>query len=73
VVRLFLTEAGQAAVERADEAYATWFGSLLDETGRRAEVLSDLLLLEEAMTERRRAWLAAGAAAECTDTSAGQR
>ena len=66
VVRLFLTQAGRAAVERADEAYAAWFGSLLDHTGRRAEILSDLLLLDEAMTERRRARLAA-------DTSAGQR
>jgi DNA-binding MarR family transcriptional regulator len=73
VVRLFLTEAGQAAVKRADEAYATWFGSLLDDSGRRAEILSDLLLLEEAMTERHRARLAADAAAECAGTSAGQR
>ncbi len=64
VVRLFLTDAGRAAVERADEAYAAWFGSLLDQTGRRAEILSDLLLLDEALTERRRARLAADACAE---------
>ena len=63
MVRLFLTGAGQAAVERADEAYAAWFGSLLDHTGSRAEILTDLLLLDEAMTERRRARLAADACA----------
>jgi DNA-binding MarR family transcriptional regulator len=73
VVRLFLTEAGRAAIERADEAYSAWFGSLLDYTGRRAEILSDLVLLDEAMTERRRARQAADSAAEWTDTSAGQR
>ena len=33
VVRLCLTPAGQAAIERADAAYAAWFGSLLDHTG----------------------------------------
>lgn len=61
VVRLFLTEAGQAAVDRADEAYATWFGSLLDHTGHREEVLASLCHLDESMTERRRARLAADA------------
>jgi DNA-binding MarR family transcriptional regulator len=78
VVRLFLTDAGRAAIERADEAYAAWFGSLLELTGRRAEILSDFVLLDEAMTERRRARQAAdaagqGAAGEAADTSAGQR
>jgi DNA-binding MarR family transcriptional regulator len=73
VVRLFLTDAGRAAIERADEAYAAWFGSLLDHTGRRAEILSDFLLLDEAMTERRRAREAANSAAEGKDTSAGQQ
>jgi DNA-binding MarR family transcriptional regulator len=73
VVRLFLTEAGQAAIERADAAYAAWFGSLLDHTGRRAEILSDFLLLDEAMTERRRAKQAANSAAEGADPSAGQQ
>ncbi len=83
VVRLFLTAAGRAAVERADGAYAAWFGSLLDHTGRRPEILTDLLLLEDALTERRRARLAADAAADCAagectpaedaDASAGQR
>ena len=76
VVRLFLTEAGQAAIERADAAYAGWFGSLLDHTGRRAEILSDFLLLDEAMTERRRAREAANSAAEGAkgaNPSAGQK
>jgi DNA-binding MarR family transcriptional regulator len=73
VVRLFLTEAGQAAIERADAAYLAWFGSLLDHTGRRAEILSDFLTLDEAMTERRRAREAANSAAEGADPSAGQQ
>ena len=73
VVRLFLTEAGRAAIERVDEAYSAWFGSLLDDTGRRAEILEDLSLIDEAMTERHRARHAADSAAGCTDTSAGQR
>jgi DNA-binding MarR family transcriptional regulator len=72
VVRLFLTEAGRAVTERADAAYSAWFGSLLDHTGRRADILSDFLLLDEAMTERRRARQAAGLEAGCSGTSAGQ-
>jgi DNA-binding MarR family transcriptional regulator len=59
VVRLRLTEAGQAAVARADGAYAEWFGGLLDHTGQREQIVTDLLLLEEAMDERRRARTAA--------------
>lgn len=55
VVRLYLTEAGDAAVRRADEAYAAWFGSLLDCTGERGRILADLQLLDESMTELRRA------------------
>jgi DNA-binding MarR family transcriptional regulator len=73
VVRLFLTEAGRAAIQRADEAYSAWFGSLLDQAGRRAEILSDFAALDEAITERRRARQAADSASGCTDTSAGQR
>lgn len=64
VVRLCLTPAGQAAVQRADEAYCAWFSSLLEDTGRGAEILADLRLLDDSMTERRRARLAAGAPAE---------
>jgi DNA-binding MarR family transcriptional regulator len=62
VVRLCLTPAGQAATERADAAYGAWFGSLLAHTGRGEQILSDLVMLGEAMTERRRARLAADAA-----------
>jgi DNA-binding MarR family transcriptional regulator len=63
VVRLRLTPAGQAAVTRADEAYAEWFEGLLEYTGRRAEILADLQVLDESMSERRRARLAAEAEA----------
>jgi DNA-binding MarR family transcriptional regulator len=73
VVRLFLTEAGRAAIQRADEAYSAWFGSLLDHTSRRAEILSDFAALDEAIIERRRARQAADSATECADLSAGQR
>jgi DNA-binding MarR family transcriptional regulator len=59
VVRLRLTPAGQAAVARADQAYAEWFESLLEYTGRRAEILAGLQLLDESMSERRRARLSA--------------
>ncbi len=55
VVRLRLTEAGQAAVARADVAYAEWFGDLLDDTGQREQIVTDLRQLDAAMTERRRA------------------
>ena len=55
VVRLRLTDAGQAAVTRADTAYSDWFGALLDDTGRREHTISDLLALDIAMTERHRA------------------
>jgi DNA-binding MarR family transcriptional regulator len=61
VVRLRLTGAGQAAVARADDAYDEWFGELLDYTGQREQIVADLLQLDTAMTERRRARLAASA------------
>lgn len=59
VVRLCLTEAGETAVARADVAYAEWFGGLLDHTGLREQISSDLLRLDNAMTERYRARTAA--------------
>jgi len=40
VVRLSLTPAGRAALDRADAAYTAWLGRLLDETGEPAAVLS---------------------------------
>ncbi len=72
VVRLWLTPAGQSAVQRADEAYGAWFRSLLEHTGRGAEILADLRLLDDSMTERHRARLAAGAT-DPAHRSAGQR
>lgn len=63
VVRLCITPTGQSAIERADEAYASWFGALLDHTGRADQILADLVSLGDAMTERHRARLAAEATA----------
>jgi DNA-binding MarR family transcriptional regulator len=70
VVRLHLTDAGQAAIDTADEAYAAWFGALLEHTGRRDEILADLSALDQSMTERRQARLASGKGAP---QSAGQQ
>jgi DNA-binding MarR family transcriptional regulator len=67
VVRLRLTEAGRAAVTRADAAYGAWFGSLLEHTGRRDEILADFQALGDALTERWRARLAAQVASEAAD------
>jgi DNA-binding MarR family transcriptional regulator len=78
VVRLRLTPAGQAAIARADQAYSEWFESLLEHTGRRAEILADLQLLDESMSERRRARLSAKEQAQAEtgaaiNSSAGQQ
>ena len=61
VVRLCLTTAGRAALERADAAYALWLGSLLGATGDPAGMLGALAVLDATMDERRRARLAAAA------------
>ena len=55
VVRLSLTPAGRAALDRADAAYSGWLGHLLDATGDPGAVLDALELLGSAMTEARRA------------------
>jgi DNA-binding MarR family transcriptional regulator len=55
VVRLSLTTAGRAALNRADAAYADWLGPLLGATGDPAGVLEALGRLDAAMDERRRA------------------
>jgi DNA-binding MarR family transcriptional regulator len=55
VVRLTLTEAGQAALGRADAAYAAWLTGLLTATGEPATVLTALGQLDSALTETRRA------------------
>jgi DNA-binding MarR family transcriptional regulator len=76
VVRLHLTQAGRAAAQQADAAYASWFGSLLDHTGRREQIVADLLTLDDAMTERRLARLASDtgvAAAAAIQPAEGQR
>jgi DNA-binding MarR family transcriptional regulator len=66
VVRLCLTEAGQAAADRADEAYAAWFGAVLDQAGQRQQILDSFRQVDDAMTERRRARMAADAEAAGT-------
>jgi DNA-binding MarR family transcriptional regulator len=71
VVRLRLTEAGQAAVARADVAYGEWLGALLDHTGRREQIVADLVALDTAMTERRRARSAAAGSAAADTASPG--
>jgi DNA-binding MarR family transcriptional regulator len=57
VVRLCLTAAGRAALERADVAYAGWLGPLLGVTVDGAGVLEAFRDLDAAMDERRRARL----------------
>lgn len=55
VVRLSLTLAGRAALDRADAAYSDWLSQLLDATGDPGAVLDALGLLGSAMAEARRA------------------
>ncbi len=55
VVRLSLTAAGHAALERADAAYSDWLGPLLGATGDVAGVLEAFRRLDVVMEERRRA------------------
>jgi len=53
VVRLCLTEAGRAAVDRADEAYGWWMGQLLAHVSDPDRVLDALDLLDQAIGELR--------------------
>ena len=55
VVRLSLTAAGRAALERADAAYTGWLSPLVGATGDVAGVLEAIRGLDAAMDERRRA------------------
>ncbi|HUY52328.1 MAG TPA: MarR family winged helix-turn-helix transcriptional regulator [Streptosporangiaceae bacterium] len=55
VVRLSLTAAGRAALDRADAAYSAWLGPLLAATGDPATVLDAFGLLDSALAEARRA------------------
>ena len=52
---LTLTEAGRAALDRADRAYTAWLAGLLTATGEPATVLAALGQLDAALTETRRA------------------
>lgn len=61
VVRLCLTRAGAAALDRADAAYAGWLAQLLDAAGEPDRILRDLDLLNSALDELRRARLTAPA------------
>ncbi len=71
VVRLSLTPAGHAALDRADAAYAAWLGQLLDATGDPEAVLDALGLLGSAMAEARRAREDPGACDDGDGESAG--
>src|SRR5580692_8087163 len=51
VVRLHLTDAGDAAVGRADAAYDQWLGQVLDLTGDSARIRADLALVGAALDE----------------------
>ncbi|HEY3980004.1 MAG TPA: MarR family transcriptional regulator [Streptosporangiaceae bacterium] len=53
VVRLHLTDAGDAAVGRADTAYADWLSQVLDLTGDSARIQSGLALVGAALDELR--------------------
>jgi DNA-binding MarR family transcriptional regulator len=55
VVRLHLTEAGSAAVERADAAYSDWLARLYELTGDRDRIHADLGLINGALDELCRA------------------
>src|SRR6185437_2418714 len=52
VVRLKLTEAGRAAVDRADAVYAEWLGELLRTAGDEDRLLRDFVRIDRAIDER---------------------
>lgn len=54
VVRLHLTDAGHAAVARADAAYGQWLHQVLELTGDSARIRTDLDLISTALEELRR-------------------
>ena len=62
VVRLKLTEAGGAAVDRADAVYAEWLGDLLRTAGDEDRLLHDFARIGRAIDERIAARRAAEAA-----------
>ncbi len=60
VVRLWLTEAGQRAVDLSDEVYAQWLGELLQLAGDPDQLLRGFDLLDHAIDQRRDARAAVG-------------
>jgi DNA-binding MarR family transcriptional regulator len=66
VVRLHLTEAGSAAVERADAAYSQWLDRLYELTGDRDRIHADLRLINGALDELCRARRPASASPAAT-------
>jgi DNA-binding MarR family transcriptional regulator len=52
VVRLRLTEAGRAAVDRADAVYADWLGELLRAAGDPDRLLRDFARIDDAIDQR---------------------
>jgi DNA-binding MarR family transcriptional regulator len=62
VVRLHLTDAGNAAVARADAAYGQWLHQVLGLTGDGERIRADLALVSSALDELRRGRGSAGGA-----------
>jgi DNA-binding MarR family transcriptional regulator len=52
VVRLRLTSAGRAAIDRADAVYADWLGELLRTAGDQDRLLRDFALIDRAIDQR---------------------
>jgi DNA-binding MarR family transcriptional regulator len=69
VVRLHLTEAGVAAVERADAAYGQWLEQILELSGNGEQIQADLRLMVGALEELRRRKKTAAASTRTGDTT----
>lgn len=69
VVRLRLTEAGEAAVQRADAAYGQWLAQVLELSGSGERLQADLRLMVGALEELRRRKKAASASTRTGETS----
>ncbi|HEY1643545.1 MAG TPA: MarR family transcriptional regulator [Streptosporangiaceae bacterium] len=69
VVRLHLTEAGLAAVERADAAYGQWLETILELSGNGDQIQADLRLMVGALEELRRRKKAAAARTRTGETT----
>ena len=73
VVRLHLTEAGLAAVERADAAYGRWLETILELSGNGDQIQADLRLMVGALEELRRRTKSAAASTRAGDTTSTAR